>query len=336
MNATKQTRVDHVDTGGTAHQVKLASPPSEEILRHSPQLDEPRNVAALPPADGPLYDSGWCQRTAHRTPTWRHTSDGGFNARRYRVVEVPEREARRFVERHHYSHSWPAARMSLALVEGQHLVGAAALGVPMHPRVLTKPFPTLDPNSAAELSRFVLLDEVPANAESFMLGRLFRLAAAHGLRGLVAFSDPQPRIVTGIPLLRGHIGHIYRVTRGRYLGRGTRRTIAVLPDGTVLTARAQSKVCRGERGAQGVQARLCRLGARPLAEMVAGYARTGRDLTPAAWLVLALQQIGARKVRHLGCHRFVWPVGDRSWRRRCPIGMDELPYPVAADPAVLL
>jgi hypothetical protein len=157
-----------------------------------------------------------------------------------------------------------------------------------------------------------------------------------GLRGLVAFSDPQPRIVAGIPLLPGHIGHIYRVTAGRYLGRGTRRTITVLPDGTVLTARAQSKVYRGERGAMGVHARLCRLGARPLTEMAAGYTRTGTDLTPAAWLALALDQIGARKVRHLGCHRFVWPVGDRGWRRRCPIGMLELPYPVAVDPAVLL
>jgi hypothetical protein len=287
-------------------------------------------------ASGGLYDSGWCQRTTLRTPAWRHTSDGGFNARRYRLIGVPEREARHFVERHHYSHSWPAARMSFGLFEARHLVGVAVLGVPMHPRVLTKPFPTLAPNAAAELSRFVLLDEVPANAESFVLGRLFRLAAAHGLRGLVAFSDPQPRIIAGTPLLPGHIGHIYRVTAGRYLGRGTKRTIIVLPDATVLTARAQSKVVRGERGAAGVRARLCALGAQPLADVAAEHARRGVDVTPAMWLELALDRIGARRVRHHGCHRFVWPVGDRGWRRRCPIGMDELPYPITVDPAVIL
>jgi hypothetical protein len=165
LKAPKQTYVDHVDTRGTADKMELASPPSGYKLTGSPgSSTNPHNVTALPPADGGLYDSGWCQRTAHQRPAWRHTSEGGFNARRYRLVEVPEREARRFVERHHYSHSWPAAKMSLALFEGQHLVGAAVLGVPMHPRVLTKPFPTLEPNSAAELSRFVLLDEAPANA----------------------------------------------------------------------------------------------------------------------------------------------------------------------------
>lgn len=243
---------------------------------------------------------------------------------------------RRFVTAHHYSHSFPAARLSFGLFEGEHLVGAAVLGVPMHPRVLTKPFPTLGADAAAELSRLVLLDEVPANAESFVLGRLFRLAAEQGLRGLVGFCDPQPRIVAGTALLGGHIGHVYRVTGGRYLGRATARTLTVLPDGSVLPARAVSKVRRGERGAAGVRARLVALGACPLEDLAAERARAGVDLTGAAWLDLALAQVGARQVRHRGCHRFAWPVGDRGWRRRCPIGLVELPYPVAVDPAVAL
>ena len=61
---------------------------------------------------------------------------------------------------------FPAARMSFGLLEGQHLLGVVVLGVPMHPAVLTKPFPTLGAREAAEVSRLVLLDEVPANAES--------------------------------------------------------------------------------------------------------------------------------------------------------------------------
>ena len=75
------------------------------------------------------------------------------------------------------------------------------------------------------------------------MGRLFRLTAEHGLRDLVAFADPQPRIIAGTMLLGGHLGHVYRVTRGRYLGRGTARTITILPDGTVLTARALQISC---------------------------------------------------------------------------------------------
>ncbi len=163
-----------------------------------------------------------------------------------------------------------------------------------------------------------------------------RLAAAEGVCGLVAFSDPQPRYRHGDLLLPGHIGHIYKVTGGRYLGRSTARTLTMLPDGTVLTARAAQKVRAGERGAAGVRARLVALGARPLADMVAECALAGIELTPAAWLSVALEQIGAQQVRHRGNHRFAWPVGDRGWRRRCPVGLVELPYPTAPDPAVTL
>lgn len=168
---------------------------------------------------------------------------GGFDARRYRLVTIAEQPARRFVREYHYSHSFPAARMSFGLLEGEHLVGVAVLGVPMHPAVLTKPFPTLGAREAAELSRLVLLDAVPANAESWLLGRLFRLAATEGLRGLVAFSDPLPRILADELLMPGHVGHIDEVTRGRYLGRGTARQVWMLSDGSVLTARAIQISC---------------------------------------------------------------------------------------------
>ncbi|GAA4442574.1 Mom family adenine methylcarbamoylation protein [Phytohabitans houttuyneae] len=294
-----------------------------------------------------LFEPQLCQRWRTGRHTWRPVHEGGFDARRYRLVQIPEAAARAFVVQHHYSRSFPAARASFGLLEGEHLVGVAVVGVPMHPRVLTNPFPTLDVTTAAELSRLVLLDDVPSNAESFVMGRLFRLTAEHGLRGLVAFADPQPRIIAGTMVLGGHLGHVYRVTRGRYLGRGTARTLTVLPDGTVLTARAQSKVRRAERGAAGVRARLVGLGAH---RYCASVPPDGWNPTPdapawsalpplrqqAAWLEHALAAVGARRVRHLGCHRFAWPVGDRGWRRRCPIGVTELPYPIAIDPAVTL
>ncbi|MFI7025097.1 hypothetical protein ACIBMZ_20510 [Micromonospora sp. NPDC049900] len=113
-----------------------------------------------------LFDPAFCQRWRGGNHTWRPVHEGGFDQRRYRLEPVPEAEARRFVAEHHYSRSFPAARMSFGLLEGDHLVGAVVLGVPMHPAVLTKPFPTLCPGRAAEISRLVLLDEVPSNAES--------------------------------------------------------------------------------------------------------------------------------------------------------------------------
>ena len=69
-----------------------------------------------------------------------------------------------------------------------------ALGIPMHNQVLTNPFPRLAPNAESlELSRLVLLDTVPGNGESFLCAKAFRAAAEHGVRGLVAFSDPMQR-----------------------------------------------------------------------------------------------------------------------------------------------
>ncbi|WP_426567308.1 hypothetical protein [Streptomyces canus] len=43
-----------------------------------------------------------------------------------------------------------------------------------------------------ELNRLVLLDEVPANAETWAQACAFRLAAARGVRGVVAHSAPSP------------------------------------------------------------------------------------------------------------------------------------------------
>jgi hypothetical protein len=275
-----------------------------------------------------LFDPVLCQRWRRGAHRWRPVHEGGFDAHRYRLIPIAEASARQFVTDHHYSRTFPAARASLGLLDGPRLVGVAVLGVPMHPAVLTKPFPTLDPGAAAELSRLVLLDEVPANAESWLLGRLFRWAAEQGLRGLVAFSDPQPRPQGAAILMPGHVGHVYQVTGAHYLGRATPRTLTLLPDATVLCARAAQKVRAGERGAGGVRARLVALGATPPDPDV----MAGQPGAAAQWLRQALVAVGARPLRHRGNHRFAWPVGDRGWRRRCPIGLPELPYPRSIDP----
>jgi hypothetical protein len=44
-------------------------------------------------------------------------------------------------------------------------------------------------NESLDLSRVVILDSVPGNAESWLCARAFELAAAAGIRGIVAFSD---------------------------------------------------------------------------------------------------------------------------------------------------
>ncbi|MGC4886653.1 hypothetical protein [Micromonospora sp. DT227] len=280
-----------------------------------------------------LFESELCQRWSHGQHSWRRTSEGGFDPRRYTVVALEDALAQDFVTCHHYSRSYPSASLRYGLLEHGRLVGVAVLGVPMSKPVLTKPFPTLTPyRESLELSRLILLDEVPANAESWFLARVFAAAADQGVRGVVAFSDPLPRRLDGALLMPGHVGTIYQALGAIYTGRATARTLTLLPDGTVLTARSAAKITGGERGMGGQITRLVSLGATPPGAVygLPLFLLTTDQLT--AWLSGALAEIGARKVRHRGNHRFAWAIGNRAQRRTTPIALDALPYPKTPDP----
>ncbi|MGP3777022.1 Mom family adenine methylcarbamoylation protein (plasmid) [Streptomyces sp. SDT5-1] len=264
------------------------------------------------------------QRWRHRQHTWRPVHEGGFDRTRYGVRLMEGREARaakEFTLTHHYSASWPAVRFAFGLFDLQartdRLVGVLALGVPMSVRVLTRVFPDLVPYQASlELSRLVLLDEVASNGETFLAGKAFRLAAERGVRGIVAHSDPQPRVrVTDNgpqTVLPGHTGCVYQAKGMHYLGRTTPRTLVMLPDASILTARALSKVRSDERGHAGVERRLQALGARP----------RGRGEPGGSWLAEVLDVIGARRVALRGNHRYAVALG-----RRGRVHGTSLPYP---------
>lgn len=284
---------------------------------------------------------GWAQRWSRGVPTWVHTSQGGFDRRRYEVVELAEAPAREYIQANHYLSGWPPAvhRFGLVdlepagggdgqVVDGQLLVGVVVLGVPMSRRALTRVFPSLEPyTEALEMSRVCLSPSVASNGESFTVAGALRLAAGHGVRGVVTYADPVARLRTlpdgrtaGSP--RGHLGVIYQALSATYTGRSTARTIVVLPDGQVLPARSIAKFVAGDRGADGFERRIAALGASP---RPAGSDRR-------AWLRTALEQIGARRQRHPGTHRYALPVGrTRAERSRAVFGMPALPYPKWAD-----
>ena len=92
---------------------------------------------------------------------------------------------------------------------------------------------------ALEMSRVCLSPSVASNGESFTVAAALRLAAGHGVRGVVTYADPVARLRTlpdgrtaGSP--RGHLGVIYQALSATYTGRSTARTVIVLPDGQVL------------------------------------------------------------------------------------------------------
>lgn len=274
--------------------------------------------------------SDYCQRWTEGVHTWRHRHEGGFDASRYEVHEIPEAVAKAYVVAHHYSTAYPAAARRYGLFEipesrFPNLVGVCVLGIPVQKAVLTHPFPDLEAYvESLELSRLVLADAVAGNGESWFLGRVFEMAAAAGVRGIVSFADPQPRTVAGRLLFPGHVGTIYQATNAVYAGRATARTLTLLPTGEVLNARSAQKVRSQQRGHEHVEAKLCSLGATPMAA----------EDEPARWLAHALVQLGVTRIRHNGNHRYLFRLGvTRRQRQAVRLGLPGGAYPKVRDAA---
>jgi hypothetical protein len=109
--------------------------------------------------------------------------------REYDVAPIAgDRDAKSFVLAHHYSQSYPAARFRVGLFHHGALVGVAVFSHPVNDAVLD--VLPVERGARVELGRFVLLDEVPSNGESWFLARAFELLRREGVAGVVSFSDP--------------------------------------------------------------------------------------------------------------------------------------------------
>jgi hypothetical protein len=232
-----------------------------------------------------------------------------FDPGRYDVIELPgDALAKAFVLRHHYAASYPAARRRYGLFGPTGLEGVAVFSVPCNDRVLTSIF-HVPATQAVELGRFVLLDEVGFNGESWVLARCFELLRREGFRGVVSFCDPVPRTRSdGVVVFPGHLGIIYQASNAVYLGRGTPRILRLLPDGHVLSERALSKLRAGVKGWRYAADLLEAAGGDPAPEPGCG------DL--AAWAARWVSLL-TRPLRHPGCHRYAFAL-DRRLRRSLP------------------
>jgi hypothetical protein len=150
----------------------------------------------------------------------------------YDVVRLPDdRLTKPFVSTHHYAGTYPAARFRFGLFRAGVMCGAAVFSHPVNDRTLTNVFGGKAAESV-ELGRFVLLDEVPGNAETWVLARCLRALRAEGLRGVVSFSDPHPRTtLAGEVVFPGHVGTIYQAGNATYLGKSGGNSLRIFPDG---------------------------------------------------------------------------------------------------------
>lgn len=245
----------------------------------------------------------------------------------YEVAEIDEATAKAFVVTHHYSGTYPAARFRVGLFRREQLVGVAVFSQPARNEVLTNVFPTGCVLDSVELGRYVLLDSVPGNGESFFLARCFDYLRRLGLVGVIAFSDPVPRRTADGHLFKpGHVGVIYQAANAVYLGRATPRSLHLLPDATVLSARALQKIRAGERGWRYAVGRLVGQGAE--APRCWPYGADVDELR--AWLPNALNI--TRRLRHPGNHRYGWSLSRAARRFLERAG----PYPKRPEPEALI
>jgi hypothetical protein len=247
-----------------------------------------------------------CQRWHHRRASYRPAGEI-FDPRRACVEPIEERDAKAFVETHHYSSSYPAARFRAGGVvvkepfQKDRLAGVGVFSVPMNQKVIPAYFPDLDPAQGVELGRFVLTDSLAANAESWALARMKKLLreALPSVRGVVAYSDPiERRDETGALVTRGHVGTIYKATNAAYRGLSSARTLWLAPNGASLSDRLLSKVRNSETGERYALERLAALGA-PRRQAHEDGATYVRRLKEEQWL---------RAVRHPGNHAFTWAL----------------------------
>ncbi len=237
------------------------------------------------------------QRWYKRLNTWRDESEI-IDTRAYEVAEIlDDHTAKIFVAEHHYSGTYPAARERFGLYRGEQLVGVAVFSHPPNEAVLRR-LPC-ERMAGIELGRFVLLSDVPGNGESWFLARCFERLRERGIEALVSHSDPLPRRdAAGTIVLPGHVGNIYQATNAIYGGRTRARAIWILPDGTVFSERAMTKIRSRDRGYRYAIEQLVKHGAeRPL--------DLGQDLE--VWLRAQLPCI-ARRVKHRGNHRYLWAL----------------------------
>lgn len=263
-----------------------------------------------------------CQRWRNGRERYRPAGEV-FDAARASVNLIDEGTARRFIVEHHYSGSYPAARLRVGLFlkdrfAADHLAGVAVFSVPMSQGVIPHHFLGLAPSAGVELGRLVLLDEVAANGESWFVARALRAAkAVLEVEGVLSYSDPVERINSvGEVVKRGHIGTVYQALNAAYLGRARGGTMILARDGRIVSRRALSKLRNDESGAGYAYEQMRAMGAperQPFED-------------PKAYADRAVREGGFSRVRHPGNHTYAWWLGARRARPN----WGTIPYPKAA------
>lgn len=241
-----------------------------------------------------------------------------INPAEFTVAAIDDREAKPFVAQHHYSGTFPASRLSVGLFRSRHLAGVATFSVPMNNASVKAHTGLADPLAGCDLGRFVLLDDVAGNGETWFLARALRVLRAEkpGIEAVVSCADPQPRMTAEGALVKpGHVGQIYKAMSAPYRGRTRARFEHVLPDGRIFSERAVSKLRALESGHGYAVDQL----------ISAGAARPAND-NLGEWFDGLVTAHFIRRQRHPGNHVYAFPLTRAA--KIAARGLPVAPYPV--------
>lgn len=256
--------------------------------------------------------SDLCQRWNRGRDSYRPAGEP-IDPSRYGVEVITKANAKAFVNLHHYSHSFPAARCSVGLFRGRDLVGTAVFSVPMNNATI--PRYVGGGVDGVELGRLVMLDDVPANGETWFLSRAFKALKQEkpDVGAVVSYSDPIERTsADGLVVKPGHVGVIYQAFNARYVGVARAETLILDTAGCVISRRALSKIRNDEKGAAYAYEQLIAAGAPPRRPLEDGI----------AYVTRALAEGPFRRMKHPGNHAYCW-----SLRKGVDLKLPAQPFP---------
>lgn len=235
------------------------------------------------------------------------------------IIEA-DTPAKTFIKTHHYLGSYPSARFRVALMEKRphrapELVGVAVFSHPCNEQVVgawchdahDQP---LKARQGLVLGRFVLLERLAFNAETWFLARAFKAVRQlmPEIQVVLSYSDPVARTdLEGKLIFPGHIGTIYQAFNGQYLGLSRAKHLWLNAQGRCIDERLLSKVRGEERGIDYALKTLAQAGLPPRLRHESG----------ADYLQRALRSGGLRRLKHSGNHVYMWPLcGQLSPQRK--------------------
>lgn len=251
-----------------------------------------------------------------------------FSCAGYGVDIIPDRVAKPFVVAQHYSGTYPATRLAIGLFRGRsaapaELCGVAVFSVGIQPRSIPA-YTGFASHQGVELGRFVLLDDVGFNGETWFLRRAFEAlrSTLSGVEVVLSYADPMERRdpITAHVQKPAHYGTIYQASNAVFAGRARPGTLVATRAGQLISRRALSKITLGESGREYALQQLSAAGV-PIPV-------SGED--PSVWLSRMYDTRILQRVRHPGNFAYVFGL-TRSAKAavRAHTGVGS-PYPKAA------